>query len=135
DLHADRDWIELADRYARGFAEGNLPAFECRVSTREGVERLAMVSGTRHEIDGSEVTMLEFQDVTESRQVEEALRRAEERLRSVVANAPVVLFATDAHGVFTLTEGKGLEALGDHPGRAVGLSVFEKYRESPRIIA
>ncbi|MEJ7816846.1 MAG: PAS domain S-box protein, partial [Rubrobacter sp.] len=43
----------------------------------------------------------------ERKQAEEALRRSEERLRSIVTNAPVVLFALDREGVFTLSEGKG----------------------------
>ncbi len=70
----------------------------------------------------------------ERKQAQEALRRSEERLRSIVTNAPVVLFALDCEGVFTLSEGKGLKALGLEPGQLVGLSAFEVYREVPRIV-
>ena len=135
DLHSQAHLTEIAGLYERGFAEGNLSPFECRVSTRDGRERLATVSGTRYDLDGQEVAMLEFQDVTESRQVAEALRRAEERLSSVVANAPVVLFAVDARGIITLSEGRGLLAMGSSPGESVGVSVRERYREVPRIVA
>jgi PAS domain S-box-containing protein len=51
-------------------------------------------------------------DVTERKRAEEALRESERHLRTVVGNAPVVLFATDQKGVYTLAEGKGLEAWG-----------------------
>ena len=61
----------------------------------------------------------------------EALRESEERLRAVVTNAPVILFVVDQDGVFTLTEGKGLEALRVKPGEAVGLSVFDLFRDIP----
>jgi len=71
----------------------------------------------------------------ERKRAEEALRRSEQHLRSVVTNAPVVLFALDREGVFTLSEGKGLDDLGLEPGQLVGSSVFEVYRETPQIVA
>ncbi|MGB2695421.1 MAG: PAS domain S-box protein [Dehalococcoidia bacterium] len=72
-------------------------------------------------------------DVTERKRTEDALRESEERLRTVVSNAPVVLFAVDSEGIFTLSEGKGLEALGLKPGEVVGSSVYEMYRDAPEI--
>jgi two-component system cell cycle sensor histidine kinase/response regulator CckA len=134
DLHSPAEWARLAERYGRGFAEGNLAPFECRVRARDGEELLATVSGTRYDLDGQEVAMLEFQDVTETRRVEQALRDAEERLRSVVANAPVILFAVDETGIFTLSEGQGLATLGLAPGEVVGRSVFEMYADHPGIL-
>ena len=62
------------------------------------------------------------------------LQRSNERLQAVVTNAPVILFAMDAEGVFTLSEGKGLAALGLTPGRIVGQSVFTLYENSPEIL-
>jgi len=53
------------------------------------------------------------------------------RLRTMVRNAPVVLFAIDRHGVFTLSEGKGLAAMGFSPGEIVGRSAFEVYQHEP----
>ena len=72
-------------------------------------------------------------DVTERKKAEEDLRKSKEHLRTVISNAPVVLFALDAKGVFTLCEGKGLEAMGLKPGEAVGKSAFELYRQAPQI--
>lgn len=59
-----------------------------------------------------------------------ALRESEERYRWVVSNIPVVTFATDEKGIFTLSEGKGLDKLGLRPGQIVGQSIFELYEES-----
>jgi PAS domain S-box-containing protein len=134
-LHPAEEWPQVAERYQAGFSAGNLAPFECRIRTLDGGELLASVTGTRYDLDGKEVEMLEYQDVTESRRVEEALRNAEERLRSVVANAPVVLFAIDEHGTFTLSEGQGLAALGLRPGQVVGCSAFELYAQHPQILA
>ncbi len=72
-------------------------------------------------------------DVTERKKAEEDLRKSKEHLRTVISNAPVVLFALDAKGTFTLCEGKGLEAMGLKPGEAVGKSAFELYRHAPQI--
>ena len=62
------------------------------------------------------------------------LTEAEQRLRTVVAKAPVVFFALDSNGVFTLSEGRALEKLGREPGQIVGQSVFELYRKYPKIL-
>ncbi len=62
-----------------------------------------------------------------------ALRESRIRLRTVVSNAPIVLFALDANGVFTLSEGKALELIGYKPGEAVGQSVFDIYKDVPKV--
>ncbi len=72
-------------------------------------------------------------DVTERKRAEEALEKSERRLRALVANVPVVLFAVDAQGRFTQSEGKGLAALGIQPGEVVGMSAFDVYRDEPRV--
>lgn len=74
-------------------------------------------------------------DVTERKKAENALLESRFRLSSVVTAAPVILFALDRDGVFTLSEGKGLEILGIKAGEMVGKSVFELYRDAPEIIA
>ncbi|MBI5201602.1 MAG: PAS domain S-box protein, partial [Elusimicrobia bacterium] len=59
----------------------------------------------------------------------------EESLKAVVSNSPIVLFAVDSNGVFTLSEGKGLAVLGLKPREVVGKSAFELYAGYPRIVA
>ena len=65
---------------------------------------------------------------------EEALRDSEERLRTIVRNAPLILFATDRAGVYTLYDGAGLPRLGQKPGQFVGQSVFDVYSERTQIV-
>jgi len=71
----------------------------------------------------------------ERKRAEGALRDSEERLRTVVTNAPVILFAVNKDGVITLSEGKGLELLGREPGQTVGKSIYEVYEGTPTILA
>src|SRR5262249_20799956 len=67
------------------------------------------------------------------KEAEEGLEIISRRLSNVVSHAPVVLFAVDGKGRFTLSEGRGLAAQGREPGQVVGRSVFEVYRDVPRL--
>jgi len=53
---------------------------------------------------------------------------------TVVSNTPLVTFVLNAKGIFTLSEGKGLEKLGLKPGQVVGLSAFDVYKEYPAVV-
>ncbi|HYO71855.1 MAG TPA: ATP-binding protein, partial [Archangium sp.] len=56
------------------------------------------------------------------------------RLHTLIAHAPVVLFSLDRDGLFTLSEGQGLEVLGLKPGQVVGMSVFDVCRAEPAVL-
>jgi diguanylate cyclase (GGDEF)-like protein/PAS domain S-box-containing protein len=70
-------------------------------------------------------------DITALRTAREELEAAQARLTAVVNAAPVILFATDTEGTITLSEGKGLEALGLAPGEMVGKSLIDAHAHSP----
>jgi PAS domain S-box-containing protein len=85
---------------------------------------------TRHE---RQIARLEG-EVAELRRAREALQRDTATYRRVIANLPVALFAVDHEGVFTFSEGKGLELLGFEPDRVVGRSIFETYRDASQVM-
>lgn len=73
------------------------------------------------------------QDITA---VEAQRRTLEERtnlLRLVLENTPVILWAVDLEGRFTVATGSALRALGMAEGEAVGRDVFEMYAPYPEI--
>jgi signal transduction histidine kinase len=55
------------------------------------------------------------------------LRDSEERLRTVITSAPIILAAFDRNGVFTFLEGQSLSSLSDNPdpARTIGMSAFD----------
>jgi PAS domain S-box-containing protein len=73
--------------------------------------------------------------VLERESYESELREQRRRLELVTDNVPVVLFALDPDGTYTLTRGRGLDALGFESGEAVGESVFELYADYPGVLA
>ncbi len=62
-------------------------------------------------------------------------RLGDERLRAVIDNLPVVLFTLDTEGVFTLSEGRGLDGIGKTSGDSVGRSIHEVYPDDPHVHA
>jgi PAS domain S-box-containing protein len=99
----------------------------------DGSEIYVEVTGLPFSSEGQSAVLAVFRDVTEKKQAREALRKAEKRLRTVVASASLILFATDKHGIFTLCEGEGWKTLSLQPGELVGQSVYEVYAGSPQM--
>jgi PAS domain S-box-containing protein len=91
------------------------------------------ITGRFYTRRGRPVHVAAIRDITERIKAEAILRENEALLRTVVTNVPLVLFATDESGIFTLSEGKGLAAIQLEPGQVVGQSVFDVYADYPEI--
>ncbi|MGH9406445.1 MAG: PAS domain S-box protein [Terriglobia bacterium] len=126
---------EEVTRWLRQVADGRAaPAFELVLVARDGSRVTLDVSTRAVTQDGRTAGILGFaRDMTARKRAEDALKESELRLRTVVNNVPVILFAADRAGVFTLCEGKGLAALGLKPGALAGRSVQDVDRFLPGI--
>ncbi len=82
----------------------------------------------------AERAIQQWQLLNERSEMEDSLRKNEQLLHTVVNNAPLMLFALDHQGRFTLSEGRGLTLLNLRPGEMVGRSVEEIYSRSPAMI-
>jgi PAS domain S-box-containing protein len=87
----------------------------------------------RIELAGEDRFVVVSRDVSRRTERERDLKATKERLDTIVSNVPVVLFALDADGVFTLSEGRGLAALGLEPGEMVGRSALDLYADYPAV--
>ncbi|WP_158501671.1 PAS domain-containing protein [Vitiosangium sp. GDMCC 1.1324] len=68
--------------------------------------------------------------VAERDAMQRALTVSELRLRTAVrSSAQMCIWAVDAQGIFTFSDGGGLEVLGLRPGQLVGHSVYQLYAE------
>ena len=72
-------------------------------------------------------------DVTEQQIALSALAKAEARLRYVMQSLPLVVFAIDANGIFTFSDGKALGLLGLCPGEVVGKAYETVYKHEPEM--
>jgi PAS domain S-box-containing protein len=73
-------------------------------------------------------------DVTDLRRAEREMRASQQRLQAVLANLPVIVFTVDTKGLFTMSEGKGLAAIGLQPGQVVGMSAWELYADFEAVL-
>ncbi|MDI1449066.1 PAS domain S-box protein [Polyangium sp. 6x1] len=73
-------------------------------------------------------------DTTEATTTRDTLAAERGFLRRMLDNTPLVLWSTDEKGIFTLSDGAGLRALGYAPGEVVGVSAFDIYRDVPEIV-
>ena len=81
-----------------------------------------------------EYVMLVANEITERVNTQRALDESEDRFRNIVTHSQPIIFSVDAAGMFTLSEGKSLAAIGLKPGEAVGQSAFEMYKVYPSIV-
>jgi len=148
----DREKVKRAVKKAR--AEAVPFSFDHRITRPDGEPRILRLHGAvQRDNSGTPMRLVvTVHDVTAFRKMEDELRSkshdlAEEvrrrtddlrhtelRLKTVLDEAPLILWATDKDGVLTLSEGKGLIGLGIEPGSHVGKSVFDLYKNEPAIV-
>jgi signal transduction histidine kinase/CheY-like chemotaxis protein len=78
-----------------------------------------------------ESVSVSFIDITREIAAERDRKRSDALLRQVINSAPIILFSYDANAIVTLSEGRGLQAIGVKPGQLVGVSVLELTRGDP----
>jgi PAS domain S-box-containing protein len=136
---SERTRNRVEDPAAQVLREGKVVglASDSVLVARDGTQRPIANSGAPIRGAGGELigVVLVFRDQTAEREAEALLVESEARYRAVVRSVPVVQWAIDRAGVFTLSEGLGLAALGLKPGQVVGWNVAEVYHDNPSVLA
>ncbi|MGN7611660.1 PAS domain S-box protein, partial [Magnetococcales bacterium HHB-1] len=74
-----------------------------------------------------------FRDITRYRHSEQAGLESEQRFRTVINHAPVVMFALDPDCCVTFLGGKGLDAMSLLPDQSIGKSIFTLFGDLPAV--
>jgi PAS domain S-box-containing protein len=91
---------------------GRITDLEIKVYTREGEERICLMSSELLLLDGKEYSLSALKDITELKKSEEALRRSEEKLRLVFESAGIGIAVTNLSGAITEANSRMVETLG-----------------------
>jgi PAS domain S-box-containing protein len=131
---ADRE--DVWETIQEALADDSSYEITYRIETRDDETRWLWEQGRGVWDDEGEVEALEgfITDITERKERQRELEATTERLDTVVSNIPIILFAFDADGTFTVAEGDGLEKLGLEPGEVVGESVYDLYGDHVSVV-
>jgi PAS domain S-box-containing protein len=116
-------------------AHGGLQGFEVLARRKDGSTVWLLIDGRPVFDDAGQFKYFVgfVQDIAERKRVADELQTVQQRLYSVITQAPLILFSMDRQGTFTLSEGAGLANLGLQPGQVVGQSVFDLYADQPNV--
>ena len=130
------DWIAAEDRemVMNNMLSDHEGPYEATALRKDGSTFPAEIQARMMHYQGRAVRVTALRDITERKKVEAALIESEERFRILVTDTEEIVYMIAEDGTFLLSEGKGLAKLGLNPGEVVGHSVFELYKEHPRML-
>ena len=100
DLEVDESPADVR-RHVAAVLEAGGATFDVRQRTRAGAIRQVLVTARPVELGGQRRVLAVWQDITERKLAEEALRYERDLVRSVTENAAEAIFVTDAEGRVT----------------------------------
>ncbi|HMQ51156.1 MAG TPA: response regulator, partial [Anaerolineae bacterium] len=122
----------LADYRPRQFSAEELDQLKDLAAITENELNVVDISSLQQKLASLNQRLLE--NTGKFEQIEAALQESKEHLHFIVNSVPIILFAFDQDGIFTLTEGQGLAQIGRTPGELVGQSIFQLYEIVPSLI-
>ena len=131
-------WVDPADRHrlVQLIREhGEFVGEELAFRRKDGSTLVGLMSAKVMDVGGIPGLLTVTRDISDRKAAEAALRTAEQRLRTVLANSQAIIYQLDPEGRFLLSEGLGLVNLGLVPGAVLGLSALDLYRDDPETIA
>jgi len=104
----------------------NLYAFVIRRTSVSFVGELDQVEQLRNRI-----VDLEAQLQNKEHQLNQERENGNRKFHALTEKLPIVLYTLHTEGIVTMSEGKGLAAIGSRPGQSVGKNIFEMYKDLP----
>jgi PAS domain S-box-containing protein len=90
--------------------------------------------GSRLILGDENVAVSYIVDLSDEAQARRELAQNQQLLKSVLGNAPVIVWQVDHEGRFELAEGSAMSLLGLEPGTIVGRTVMELFPDVPHMI-
>jgi PAS domain S-box-containing protein len=123
----------LNEAWARSLAEGSSPRhLELKIVTKSGDVRWMDYSAGLVRWEGHTAALGTSFDVTERKEVEEALRHSEERYRALYQDNPSMYFTVSGKGTVLSVNQFGAAQLGYTPEELAGRPVLEVFHEEDR---
>ena len=127
---ADRFVVHL-QRFSAALETGQASEFHDEVVFRDNQEVFR-----HHVIPIEGMILLQTRRVTNSWQAQKDLRDSREYLRSIMTNAPIIMYELDRKGQFKLSTGRSLNQIGLAQDEAVGSSILDFFEVgSPEVDA
>lgn len=134
-LHPD-EIDRVADRHQRRMAGEAVPnQYESKFISRTGETIPIEVNASSTLWHGEKGGMVMIRDIRRRLQRQEELEQQRALLQSVISNSPTIIWLLDKNGIFTLSDGRGLQEIGQRVGEVVGESIFEVYAGNTEIIS
>ena len=121
--------------YKKVFASGQSDQFEVSYTDPNG--SLHVYENLVYPLIEDDRVVAIINDARDITQIREEQRKSEQKhvlLDTVIAQSPIIVWAINNDGIFTLSEGRGLDALHLKRGEVVGLSVFDVYKDNKDVI-
>jgi len=122
---------QVAGALQRVLEHGAVRKMEYSVRKKDGALAQAELSAAAIQDDHGQCVgfLIIVRDMTQLEQTERALRELQQRLRTALSHAPVLLFAFNRHGIVIMAEGKYYQQAGIDTEALLGQSVFALYGE------
>jgi len=126
------DFQELVRARGRLRQEGKAaPAYEFKIITKQGEERWVHLTGDTIEIRGHFAGLITIMDITDRKNSEEALRRSEEKYRTILENMDEAYFELDLAGNLTFFNDAMCKNLGYSREELLGMN--NRYYTRPEL--
>ncbi|GDX40603.1 hypothetical protein LBMAG21_08950 [Armatimonadota bacterium] len=139
DLIASSERIEYYHSLDRQVVETNQPILHDLQKIENRDATIAWIDSSKipmQNAQGETIGVLGyFEDVTARVVAVKALEQREEVLRTVIQNAPVILFSIDKNECFTFIDGAALQALNTLPSQILGVPITSLFVESDAFAA
>ena len=105
---------------------------ECGLVTRDGREIAILKSVVRVNIEGEDLLIEGFLDLTERKKAEEALRESEKNFRQIIEHMPDMFYRTDITGKLVMSNPEGVKLLGyDSMDELIGKDLAQTLYRNP----